>query len=53
VGGLLVNGRVVEPVTDKTQPEDGSSERIAGGVGAATKQVRQELVMVFWRKLVR
>lgn len=32
VGGLLVNGRVVEPVTDKTQPEDGSSERIAGGV---------------------
>lgn len=45
---LLGNGRLVEPVADDAEGEDGCGERVVGDRGVAAKQLCQDLVVVFW-----
>lgn len=46
---LLRQGRLVQPIAEEAQREDGHGEGIAGRVGSAPKQPGQDLVVVFCR----
>jgi hypothetical protein len=45
---LLAEGGLVEPVADEAEGEDGRGEGVAGCLGAAAEEVRQDLVVVLW-----
>lgn len=49
VRGLLGQGRLVQPIAEEAQREDGRGEGIAGRVGSAPEQPCQDLVVVFCR----
>lgn len=44
---LVLDSRFVQPVADEAEGEDSGSEGVAGSLGAATEEVRQDLVVVF------